>query len=43
MKFTLITPTGKVYTFYIQSVAETFQNAYGGVLVTDSVLETIDV
>ena len=42
MKFTLITPTGKVYTFYIQAVAETFQAAYGGVLVTDSVFETID-
>jgi hypothetical protein len=42
MKFTLITPTGKVYTFYLQQVAETFQQAYGGVLVTDSVFETID-
>jgi hypothetical protein len=43
MKFTLITPTGKVYTFFVQAVAETFQQAYGGTLVTDTVFETIDV
>ena len=35
MKFTLITPTGRVYTFHIQAVAETYQQAYGGTLISD--------
>jgi hypothetical protein len=34
MQYTLITGNGKVYTFYIQAVAETYQQAYGGVIVT---------
>lgn len=38
MKFTLITAKGKVYTFYIKAVAETYQQAYGGTLVTGSIL-----
>ena len=38
MKFTLITGNGKVFTFYIKTVAETFQQAYGGTLFTDSIL-----
>ena len=38
MKFTLITAKGKVYTFFIKAVAETYQQAYGGTLVTDSIL-----
>jgi hypothetical protein len=38
MKFTLITGNGKVFTFYIKAVAETFQQAYGGTLFTDSIL-----
>lgn len=37
MKFTLITGNGKVFTFYIKAVAETFQQAYGGTLFTDSI------
>jgi hypothetical protein len=38
MNFTLITGNGKVFTFYVKAVAETFQQAYGGTLFTDSIL-----
>ena len=38
MRYTLITPTGRVYTFYVQSVAETYQQAYGGTLFDAEVL-----
>jgi hypothetical protein len=38
MNFTLITCNGKVFTFYVKAVAETFQQAYGGTLFTDSIL-----
>jgi hypothetical protein len=44
MKFTLITATGKVMTFFIKSVAETYQQAYGGVIVTNEVFaETVTI
>lgn len=38
MRYTLITPTGKVYTFYLQAVANTYQKAYGGQIMTDNIL-----
>ena len=38
MKFTLITPTGRVYTFYVQTLAETYQRAYGGQIFTADIL-----
>jgi hypothetical protein len=38
MKYTLITSKGKVYTFYVKAVAETYQQAYGGVIVLDDIL-----
>jgi hypothetical protein len=38
MKFTLITGNGKVFTFYVKAVAETFQQAYGGKIITDNIL-----
>lgn len=41
MRYTLITPTGKIYTFYILSVAETYLHAYGGVLINPTVLGVI--
>jgi hypothetical protein len=41
MKFTLITPTGKLYTFFLQAVAETYQQAYGGTLIASDSLETV--
>jgi hypothetical protein len=40
MQYTLISGNGKVYTFYLRAVAETYQQAYGGVVVTQQVLET---
>ena len=38
MNYTLITAKGKVYTFYVQALAEQFQQAYGGVIVTKNIL-----
>lgn len=38
MKFTLITRNGKVFTFFVKAVAETYQQAYGGTLFTGSIL-----
>jgi hypothetical protein len=40
MQYTLISGNGKVYTFYLRAVAETYQQAYGGVVFTQQVLET---
>ena len=38
MRYTLITPTGQVYTFYLEAVAKTYQQAYGGQLITADIL-----
>ena len=38
MKYTLITASGMVYTFYVRAVAETYQQAYGGQLITGDIL-----
>jgi hypothetical protein len=38
MKYTLITKTGRVYTFYLKALAETYQGAYGGTLITGDIL-----
>jgi hypothetical protein len=38
MQYSLITNTGRVYTFYLRAVAETYQQAYGGVIVTKDIL-----
>jgi hypothetical protein len=38
MNITLITSTGRVYTFYIMALAKQFQQAYGGTIVTGQVL-----
>lgn len=43
MKYTLITGNGKVLTFFLQTVAEQFQAAYGGVVLTRQVLETQEI
>jgi hypothetical protein len=40
MQFTLITPKGKIYTFYLEAVALCFQQAYGGTLINKKVLQT---
>jgi hypothetical protein len=36
-KYTLITPQGKVIAFNVLACAITFQQAYGGTIVTDSI------
>jgi hypothetical protein len=38
MNYTLITAKGRVYTFFVLAVAETYQQAYGGTIVTKAVL-----
>jgi hypothetical protein len=43
MKFTLITAKGKVLTFFIEAVAVTFQQAYGGTLFTNEILNTQEI
>jgi hypothetical protein len=39
MEYTLITPNGKVYTFYLAAVAEMYQHAYGGTLIVPQQFE----
>lgn len=39
MQYTLITGKGKVYTFFIRAVAEQFQQAYGGVVFSQQILD----
>jgi hypothetical protein len=38
MQYTLITAKGKVYTFFVLALAETYQQAYGGNIVTNDIL-----
>ena len=42
MEYTVITKTGKVMTFFIKAVAETFVTAYGGVMIDNSVVTEIE-
>ena len=39
MQYTLITRSGKVLTFTIKAAAEIWQQAYGGVVFTQQILE----
>ena len=41
MKYTLITKQGKVYTFFLKSVADTYAQAYGGVVFTQQILDSV--
>jgi hypothetical protein len=43
MQYTLITPQGRVYTFFLKTVAEQFQQAYGGVVFSQHLLESADL
>ena len=43
MQYTLITQNGKIFTFYILALAETYQSAYGGVIITDQVFDQTEV
>lgn len=40
MKFTLITPAGKIMQFYLRQVAELYQTIYGGQLIDATILNT---
>ena len=42
MQYTLVTKTGKIYTLYLNAVAETYQQAYGGVVFSQQVLDTVE-
>ena len=39
MEYTLITKTGKVMQFYLESVAYTYQRLYGGVVFSQRILD----
>jgi hypothetical protein len=41
MSYTLITPMGKVYTFYLPAMAEMYQQAYGGTLIIPEQFERV--
>ena len=45
MQYTLITAKGNVCQFYIKEVAECYQAVYGGVVITQQILEqeTVDI
>jgi len=43
MQYTLISKTGRVYVFFLQTVAEQFQLAYGGVVFSQQSLEAADL
>ena len=37
MNYTLITPTGQVYTFYLEETALCFAGAYGGTVISNTI------
>ena len=39
MQYTLITAKGSICQFYIKEVAECYQTIYGGVVITQQILE----
>lgn len=39
MQYTLITPTGRIYQFFVKAVAELYLLNNGGTLITNAVLE----
>ena len=42
MAYTLITSKGRIQQFYVAQVARLYLSLYGGVLITETVLETVD-
>ena len=44
MKYILILPNGKIMTFYVEAVMQTFKQAYGGTIVEENMtLERVRV
>ena len=41
MKYSLITKTGRIMQFYVLEVAQLYQSLEGGVVFTESVLDTV--
>jgi hypothetical protein len=39
MNYTLVTPQGRIYTFYIEATALCYQQAYGGVVFSQQILK----
>jgi len=39
MNYTLVTPQGRIYTFYIEATALCYQRAYGGVVFSQQILK----
>ena len=39
MEYTLITKDGKIMQFYMESIANTYQSLYGGVVFTQQILK----
>lgn len=42
MKYTLITRSGKIMSFYIKDMAELYQQLHGGVIVTEAVMNQVE-
>ena len=42
MPYTLITPKGRVYQFYLLATAQIWKGAYGGTLIDNSVVQTAE-
>lgn len=42
MQYTLITSKGQLFTFFIKAVADTYQKAYGGTVLTNSILNKVE-
>ena len=42
MQYTVISAKGRVYQFYLRSVAMLWQQAYGGVLLEPSLIQTTE-
>lgn len=40
MKYTLITKTGCIFTFFLRSTADIYQSAYGGVVFSQQIVDT---
>lgn len=40
MQFTLFTKQGRILQFYVKAVADLYQGLYGGVVITQQVLDT---
>jgi len=42
MQYTLITSQGQIQQFFVLAVAQLYKQIYGGVVVTNEVLETVE-